>query len=890
MLRLTKVLFICAAILVWAISPAWGQCDIPWNSIGLTAIDGAWEGHPDTLLCGETITFYLTAAGDPSADYEALTIGFRVYSHYDINWTTTTPSNSYALGWSQFDLQWTQYSFSVTGTGADTVGFAGVSYFSSGMVPSFCDVAWSATIGPISPSYHGDTICIDSSFWPPAGQWVWTNNSTSWYPDWDGPHCFAVVDTTFLGEPRTWYVANYGDDVTGDGTSGNPLEHIKYAISQAGKDDTIFCYAGTYDEEEMSTGDKHLVFRGEDIAQPQTTILQTPEVSGNGQVLVVTPGDTVEIMGLTFAEGSYSAIGIESLNGSGVTIHDCIFDGLSFGVWVGPDVWLELDNCQFVDCSFGIDVYSDAQSVRVTDVDIVSPGRNSYHGIASTITERDSCILSNVTLTGQKYSLLGNFKAIGCTISDGDYGLAPYEGAVDSSVSLVDCVFEGLDSLVIEAGTNTSLMNCEIRNNAGNIAYAGESCDLRLWNCDIHDNGGGIRVEALTSFARLQMDSCEYYANDSGIVFASTPVLTGDNGMFLQNNSIVYNGGDYGVYFESPGTDAGQCVVDGNIIAFGDGVGLRLEDYFVPTCNDIWGNAGGNYVHIADQTGSNGNLSLNPLFCDAPGGDYRIDVKSPCAPGFVLNTCGGLIGSLEPFCTDAIDSDGDDIADAVDNCPVTANADQVDSDLDGVGDVCVGGSTPAGTDVLVTVTDLLTLDFDNVTVGGVTEVITATEGEPAPTGFQLVPSASPLYYEISTSAEFTGTVTICFLYDEGDISVPESELSILHWEGDPGGWVDVTSSVDVDNNLVCCDVSSFLSFTIAEPWCCANPGDANHDGTPNISDLTYYVDYMFASGPPPICMAEFDNAVGCVLNISDLTAYVEYMFGGGTLPDCHFCE
>jgi hypothetical protein len=37
-------------------------------------------------------------------------------------------------------------------------------------------------------------------------------------------------------------------------------------------------------------------------------------------------------------------------------------------------------------------------------------------------------------------------------------------------------------------------------------------------------------------------------------------------------------------------------------------------------------------------------------------------------------------------------------------------------------------------------------------------------------------------------------------------------------------------------------------------------------------------------------MAEFDNAVGCVLNISDLTAYVEYMFGGGTLPDCHFCE
>jgi gas vesicle protein len=41
------------------------------------------------------------------------------------------------------------------------------------------------------------------------------------------------------------------------------------------------------------------------------------------------------------------------------------------------------------------------------------------------------------------------------------------------------------------------------------------------------------------------------------------------------------------------------------------------------------------------------------------------------------------------------DTDGDGIVDALDNCKLSANVDQVDSDNDGLGDVCDGGSTPA---------------------------------------------------------------------------------------------------------------------------------------------------------------------------------------------------
>lgn len=72
--------------------------------------------------------------------------------------------------------------------------------------------------------------------------------------------------------------------------------------------------------------------------------------------------------------------------------------------------------------------------------------------------------------------------------------------------------------------------------------------------------------------------------------------------------------------------------------------------------------------------------------------------------------------------------------------------------------------------------------------------------------------------------------------------------------------------------------------------CCNIPGDANHDGTSGISDLTYYVSYMFESGFSPICMEEFDNDGDCILGISDLTYYVDWLFNSGMPPvDCHIC-
>jgi predicted outer membrane repeat protein len=58
-------------------------------------------------------------------------------------------------------------------------------------------------------------------------------------------------------------------------------------------------------------------------------------------------------------------------------------------------------------------------------------------------------------------------------------------------------------------------------------------------------------------------------------------------------------------------------------------------------CNDVWQN-GTDYVGIDDPTGTNDNISLDPLHCDPVNNDFYLAENSPCAPG--NSGCGVLIG------------------------------------------------------------------------------------------------------------------------------------------------------------------------------------------------------------------------------------------------------
>lgn len=235
------------------------------------------------------------------------------------------------------------------------------------------------------------------------------------------------------------------------------------------------------------------------------------------------------------------------------------------------------------------------------------------------------------------------------------------------------------------------------------------------------------------------------------------------------------------------------------------------------------------------------------------------------------------------------DTDYDGIADACDNCPEIANADQTDTDDDGEGDVCEPGYTPAGNNVTIQLTDNITITFDNVTSPGFTEVTTSQTGPPPPSGYKLVPSSPPIYYDITTTAGYTGTMTICFTYDEADLHHKESNQKIFHREGDPLKWMNVTQSIDTEANIICANVTSLSPF-IHTDFCCENiRGNADGDigDKTDVDDLVFMVEFAFKGGPGVDCLEEGDVDASGVIDVDDLVFMVDFAFKGGLAPgDC----
>ncbi len=136
-----------------------------------------------------------------------------------------------------------------------------------------------------------------------------------------------------------------------------------------------------------------------------------------------------------------------------------------------------------------------------------------------------------------------------------------------------------------------------------------------------------------------------------------------------------------------------------------------------------------------------------------------------------------------------------------------------------------------------------------------------------------------------------------YSYDAGS-------LEVLHGEGNPilvdagctmavayadgscfiGGFSDYVRQMDSDGNTI-------AHFALGDGPAHADfnyrPGDVNGNGMTNISDITYYVDWLFGIplGPPPPYPKWRANVNGDgYYNISDITYLVAYLYGIPTGP------
>ena len=115
------------------------------------------------------------------------------------------------------------------------------------------------------------------------------------------------------------------------------------------------------------------------------------------------------------------------------------------------------------------------------------------------------------------------------------------------------------------------------------------------------------------------------------------------------------------------------------------------------------------------------------------------------------------------------------------------------------------------------------MGFSTVVTSGATtlESLDTTVIPALPTTHQL--GSPPVVYNITTTAAFTGTVSVCLVYPEASFPSAAS-LSLLHYQG--GSWVDVTTSVDTTTHTACGQVTNFSPFVVASA---AKSGSATSD-------------------------------------------------------------
>ncbi|MEE8573282.1 MAG: FlgD immunoglobulin-like domain containing protein [Gemmatimonadota bacterium] len=168
-------------------------------------------------------------------------------------------------------------------------------------------------------------------------------------------------------------------------------------------------------------------------------------------------------------------------------------------------------------------------------------------------------------------------------------------------------------------------------------------------------DGGGMACNAanlpVVSYATFGRNSA---STGGGLDVAATTIRV-SNSTFYGNDASSSGGG---IHIDN----ASSLDLDASIIAYsttGEGIGLSTYTPPIITCTDIYGNAGGDWVGvIAPLDGVNGNLWVDPLFCDAPGDDYTLAADSEClAPN---NSCAVLMGAHGLGCPPSTGIDGID--------------------------------------------------------------------------------------------------------------------------------------------------------------------------------------------------------------------------------------
>ena len=438
-----------------------------------------------------------------------------------------------------------------------------------------------------------------------------------------------------------------------DWSGGGDHLLIQSGINAASEGDTVLVRPGIYTGE----GNRALDFDGTDrvLMSHGGPDSVTIDCGGEASAFIFENegGPSCVIDGFTITNGAANYGAGASFSASAATVRNCVFSGNSAALKGGAVFCTTASAPSFINCTFssnyaavdGGAVFSESTAdPTFTNCDFVNNEANSYGG--AMVLYQCPATLTDCTFDGN-----------GATAS-GSYAGALYLFQTHADANLTRCDFTGntadsyAGAMDMNSTSHPTITDCTFMNNTAGGGGAGairirESSNPAFERCAFGNNSApnGQAVYCV-NYSTPQFTDCLFYghtgANAGGAMYfhnLCTPVLTGCT--FYLNGAIT--GGT--IWCDDDFT------LTNSIIAFGvGGEAIYCDgDPPEPTCSDIYGNAGGDWVGcLAGLDLVDNNLHADPLFCDAPIGDFTIDAASPCTAANAP-AC-GLVGAFDIGC------------------------------------------------------------------------------------------------------------------------------------------------------------------------------------------------------------------------------------------------
>ncbi len=635
-----------------------------------------------------------------------------------------------------------------------------------------------------------------------------------------------------------------GDDLTGDGSIGAPYQTIQKGIDMSSNNDTVYVHIGVY----SGNGNRDINPSGKEIyiyaENPDTTVIDVGSTSYDGFILQ-TGEDTGTVIDGFLITGADRGIYLQNC---GAKIRNCDFSYNTYGVYKLEGTQTLVENCNFY-------IHNTAIHSEV------SPLSAMYIW---------DCLIDSASNAG----IEGDFEVSNTTIKFCHTALKTDPTWPGYQFAAYNCTIIKNHSFAVKAGDISYLENCIINDNYGEIvdgfSFSSQYIHLTLEGCQITHNNGGIDLSGEDVY--LSMQNTVYDSNSTGINYScnfngsvsigsSEITNTGGDGInitstagpaYIDSCQILRNSG-YGIYISyasafrarnntiksnQTGIYINEVTNDENILnniishntQYGIEFSVKGGKATNISCNNVRANAGGNYTGIADQGGTNGNISLDPQYCDGPNDDLNLLPISPCRPG--NNSCGVFMGS------------------EFEECGLYRP-------------LVVTAYSP----VNIKVTDPEGFYIGKDKYGTLSQTLFPADYFEDPPDYN---DEVVIYYPIE------GEYTIEVIAEDGAGSGETYSVGVR---------IDGSLEVIVvsDENVPPEEEADSYSYTVEEGYHYMN-GDANRDEAVNLLDITFLINYLYKDGLTPYPEWAGDSNCDYTVNLLDITYDINYLYKEGPEP------